>query len=110
MVDAQSDGDEVGLLPSTAGSMRNQVFTQMSEEASQQATPIENLTAYMMRGGSTTQSPSSGEEFNPKAKKITKQMKKRKKGQQSQPQGKQPRAPKGVRGGSAPTGNQGPPL
>ena len=51
MVDAQSDGDDVGLLPSTAGSMRSQVFTQMSEEASQQATPIENPTAYMMRGG-----------------------------------------------------------
>ena len=110
MIEAQSDGDDqLGLLPSTAGSMKSQEFTQMSGEAPLTATPIENPTAYKMRGGSTTQSPSSGEEYNPKAKKISKQVKKRKKGQ-SQQQGKQPGAAKVVRGGSAPPGAQGPPL
>ena len=96
MVDAQSDGDEGGLLPSTAGSMRSQVFTQMSEEASQQATPIENPTAYMMRGGSTTQSPSSGEEYNPSKAASANKAKKRKKGQGKSQKGQQ--APKGVKG------------
>ena len=105
MVEAQSDGDDqLGLLPSTTGSMKSQEFTQMSGEAPLVATPIENPTAYKMRGGSTTQRPSSGEE-------ITKIVKKRKKGQsQQQGEKKQTGAAKMVRGGSAPPGAQGPPL
>ena len=101
MVEAQSDGDDqLGLLPSTAGSMKSQEFTQMSGEAPLVATPIENPTAYKLRGGSTTQSPSSGEEYTPKAaKKITKIVKKRKKGQsQQQLEKKQTGTAKVVRG------------
>ena len=45
VVDAQSEEEEqVGLLPSTSGSMQSQVFTQMSGETPQVLTPVPNPT------------------------------------------------------------------